>query len=81
MENLSVDALRLLKIPENYFEDAEEEVDSIAGLILEQTGSIPKFKEQIRFKDLLFTIESVGKKSINRVRISIENEKIVETKV
>lgn len=76
-----VDALRLLKIPENYFEDAEEEVDSIAGLILEQTGSIPKFKEQIRFKDLLFTIESVGKKSINRVRISIENEKIVETKV
>ena len=49
----------------------------IAGLILEQTGTIPRFKDQIQYKDLLFTIESVGNKSINRIRICIQDETII----
>ena len=72
-----VDTLRLLKIPETYFDEVEDEVDSIAGLILEQTGTIPRFKDQIQYKDLLFTIESVGNKSINRIRICIQDETII----
>lgn len=73
-----VDAARLLNIPENFFEEMEEDVDSIAGLILETTGSFPKFKEEIEYKSLIFTIESLSKKTINRVRITITDESIIE---
>lgn len=69
-----VDTLRVLNLPDDFFDDVSEEVDTLAGLVLEMQGTIPKFKSEMKFKNILFTVESVGKKSINRLRIKILDE-------
>jgi CBS domain containing-hemolysin-like protein len=51
-----------------------EEYETLAGLILSHTGSIPKEKEKIYIDRFLFTIEKVKKNKIHLVRLEIFKE-------
>jgi gliding motility-associated protein GldE len=63
------DILKIMEIKPGYFDDEKGDADSIGGLILEINGNMPDFRQKISYKDYSMTIESVGRKSINRVRL------------
>jgi CBS domain containing-hemolysin-like protein len=47
----------------------EGEFDSIGGFILDQLGHLPAAGEQVRWRDLDFTVEAVAENRIQRVRV------------
>jgi gliding motility-associated protein GldE len=69
------DVCRILEVDRKVFETENEEIDTIAGLLLELRGGIPRLNEVIRFKDITFTVESVDRRRIKRVKISLPTSK------
>ena len=53
------------------FEDNKGESETIAGFVLEISGSFPKRNTKIKFKNYLFTIEALDKKRIKRLKLTI----------
>ena len=66
------DFYRIIDMDGYEFEDKKGDADTIAGFILEQTGGFPRKGDVIRFLNYSFTIESVDKKRIRRIRFEIE---------
>ena len=58
--------------PFDFFDEIKGESDSLAGLILEIKGTIPEVGDFLKFDRLTFKIESVDKRRIKRVKISID---------
>ena len=52
------------------FEKVKGEAETLGGFILEIAGSLPSLRQKINFKSHQFTIESVDKKRIKRVKVS-----------
>ena len=65
------DFLRIVEGESDYFDDIKGDNDTIAGIILEKTGVIPKTAEEIIFDPYLFIIESVDDRKIKRVKVII----------
>ena len=63
-----VDFLRVVNIPEKDFDDILENVDTLAGLILELNGTFPKQKEIFHYKEYIFQAEEMNKRRIVKVR-------------
>lgn len=61
---------RVIKIDGEQFEQNKGEADTLAGFILEQAGKIPAKNQRVNFQDYEFTIESVDKRRIKRVKVS-----------
>jgi gliding motility-associated protein GldE len=59
-----------LDLEEN-FEKAKGEAETLGGFILETAQSLPKLRQKIYFENVCFTIESVDKKRIKRVKVTI----------
>lgn len=68
------DVYRVLDIDGDPFENAKGESDSLAGLLLELEGRIPKKGETIRFEKLTFTVESADNRKVKRVKITIDRD-------
>ena len=58
------------KFMEN-FEQKKGEADSIAGFIIENTGSLPEKGQKINFENYTFSIESVNDRRINRIKVTL----------
>ena len=67
-----VDACRLMEIDTETFNDKKGEAETLAGLILETAGRIPKNGEEIRLLNYKFTIISVMNNRIEKVKITNE---------
>lgn len=65
------DVYRIIEIDGGEFEDVKGEADTLAGLIIEIEGRIPTKNEKIKFKNLIFTIESADNRKIKRVKITL----------
>ncbi|WP_344787664.1 gliding motility-associated protein GldE [Postechiella marina] len=66
------DFYKVLKIEDNsVFEDHKGESETIAGFVLEISGSFPKRDSKINFKNYVFTIEALDKKRIKRLKLTI----------
>ncbi len=65
------DVYRVTEINGEDYEDAKGEADTLAGLLIEIEGRIPSKNEKIKFKNLLFTIESADNRRIKRVKITV----------
>ncbi len=63
-----VDFLRVANIPEKYFDEMLEDVDTIAGLILELNGTFPKQKQSFKYLDYTFRAEEMNKRRVVKVR-------------
>ncbi len=63
-----VDFLRVVNIPEKDFDDILEDVDTLAGLILELNGTFPKQKELFHYKEYIFQAEEMNKRRIVKIR-------------
>jgi gliding motility-associated protein GldE len=66
------DVYRITETDGEAFEDEKGEADTLAGFIIEIEGRIPTKNEKIKFKNLLFTIESADNRKIKRVKITVE---------
>ncbi len=58
-----------LDLEEN-FEKAKGEAETLGGFILETAQSLPKLRQKIHFENVCFTIESIDKKRIKRVKVT-----------
>jgi len=61
---------RVIKIDGEQFEKHKGEADTLAGFILEQAGKIPGKDQKVSFENYEFTIESVDKRRIKRVKVT-----------
>lgn len=69
------DFYRVVKIEdENDFEERKGESETIAGFVLEIAGNFPKRGETIKFKDYAFEVESLDKKRLKQIKITLPNE-------
>lgn len=65
------DVSRILGIPGDTFDEVRGEADSIAGLILEIVGFIPKIEREITFKDFKLKVVAANEKRIEQVLLTI----------
>ncbi|RMG83452.1 MAG: gliding motility-associated protein GldE [Bacteroidetes bacterium] len=69
------DVCRILGIETNTFDDVRGDADSVAGLILEILGYMPKPDEEIIYKHFKFKVKAVSKRRIERIQITILDHK------
>lgn len=65
------DFCKAVDIPLNEFDDIRGDADSVAGLLLELSGRIPKQDELIDFENYQFKIVSVDENKIENIRVKI----------
>lgn len=65
------DFYRIVSVNEEIFEDRKGEAETLAGLILEILGNFPKKGQKVHFDDCIFTIETVDKKRIKQVKVTL----------
>ncbi|PLB20581.1 MAG: Magnesium and cobalt efflux protein CorC [Flavobacteriaceae bacterium FS1-H7996/R] len=66
------DFYKIIKVEdETVFEDNKGEAETIAGFVLEISGSFPKLNSKILFKNYIFKIEALDKKRIKLIKFTI----------
>lgn len=68
------DLCRIIKVDKNIFDEYKGEAETIAGFILEISRSFPKKNSKINFMKFVFKIESIDKKRIKQIKLSILNK-------
>ena len=69
------DFYRVIKIDNDIeFEEKKGESETIAGFVLEIAGSFPKRGEIILFKEYKFIVESLDKKRLKQIKVTLPNE-------
>lgn len=66
------DVCRIIGLDTSYFDEVKGESDSLAGLVLEMVGHIPKSEYQIVHEDVELKIVSVTNRRIEKIAVSIE---------
>ncbi|MDT0557792.1 gliding motility-associated protein GldE [Ichthyenterobacterium sp. W332] len=66
------DLYKIIPIEDNtIFEERKGEAETIAGFVLEISGSFPRVGSKINFKNYVFTIEGLEKKRIKQIKLTI----------
>jgi len=69
------DFYRVAKVEnEEIFEEQKGESETVAGFVLEIAGNFPKRGEKVRFENYQFTVESLDKKRLKQIKITLPNE-------
>ena len=63
------DFLKVLDLEEDFFNYVKGESETLAGLILELTGEIPKKNHVVKYGNFTFTIESADRRRIREIRV------------
>ncbi len=66
------DFYRIVEVDEDTFEDRKGEAETLAGFILEILGNFPKKGQKIHFSNVYFTVESVDKKRVKQLKVTLE---------
>jgi putative hemolysin len=66
------DFYRIIDVDEDVFESRKGEAETLAGFILEILGNFPKKDQKIHFENCVFTIETVDKKRVKQIKVTIE---------
>jgi putative hemolysin len=66
------DFYRILDCDEENFENEKGEAETLAGFILEVLGNFPKKGQKIPFHNYLFQIETVDKKRVKQIKVTLE---------
>ena len=59
-------------VPADHFDEWQGDSDSIAGLMLEVAGEIPKVNDVLKAGDFEFTILEVDRNRIQKVKVTIQ---------
>ncbi len=69
------DFYRVIKMEnEEDFEEQKGESETIAGFVLEIAGSFPKKGDKVVFKDYQFLVESLDKKRLKQIKVTLPHE-------
>lgn len=66
------DFYRIIDVDESLFEDRKGEAETLAGFLLEIHGNFPKKGHKLTFGNCNFVIETVDKKRIKQIKVTIE---------
>ncbi|RDI11888.1 gliding motility-associated protein GldE [Flavobacterium sp. AG291] len=66
------DFYRITDIEEEEFEEAKGEAETLAGFLLEVWGNFPKKGQKISFNGNIFTVESVDKRRIKQIKVTLK---------
>lgn len=66
------DFYRIIDVDEDVFESKKGEAETLAGFILEILGNFPKKDQKVTFENCVFTIETVDKKRIKQIKVTID---------
>ena len=64
------DFMRIMNVEEGEFEEVKGEAETLAGLVLEINGETPNRRQKIAFDNYIFTIESIDKRRIKRIKVT-----------
>ena len=65
------DMCRILDIDDDHvFEEVRKDADSLAGLVIEIAGKIPKKNEKIKYKNFTFVVEAADKRRVKRIKVT-----------
>ncbi len=65
------DICRVMELPADIFNSVKGESDSLAGLVLELAGDIPKENDTIISGDFQFTVLEIAKNRLQKIKVSI----------
>jgi putative hemolysin len=65
------DVCRILDIDKSSFDKVRGEADSLAGLILENSGQLPKKGAEYRIQGIIFKILAVSKRRIEQIQVTL----------
>jgi gliding motility-associated protein GldE len=68
------DFFKILNLDEEIFDEVKGEAETLAGLILELKGELPRKNEVIPCKGFLFTIKSVDQRRIKQIQVTLGQE-------
>ena len=66
------DFYRIIDVDEDVFESKKGEAETLAGFILEILGNFPKKDQKVTFENCVFTIETVDKKRVKQIKVTID---------
>ena len=66
------DFYRITGVDEDKFEDKKGEAETLAGFLLEISGNFPKKGQKITFNGNIFTVESVDKRRIKQIKVTLK---------
>jgi len=66
------DFYRIVDVNEDIFESHKGEAETLAGFILEILGNFPKKDQKVAFENCVFTIETVDKKRVKQIKVTID---------
>ena len=66
------DFYRIIDVDETLFEGRKGEAETLAGFLLEILGNFPKKGHKLTFENCTFIIETVDKKRIKQIKVSIK---------
>jgi putative hemolysin len=69
-----LDMCDALEVEEEEFEEFMAESGTLAGLILELSGELPKKDAEFKYKNYLFTVLTMEKNRVGRVKLILKNE-------
>ncbi len=70
------DFFKVLQIDDSEFEETTTEAETLAGFILELIGRYPKKNEKINFNNYKFVIESIDKKRIKKIKVTLPKKAV-----
>lgn len=65
------DFYRIVDVDEDVFESHKGEAETLAGFILEILGNFPKKDQKVPFENCVFTVETVDKKRVKQIKVTI----------
>ena len=68
------DVLKTIDGEIDFFDPIKGESDTLAGLILEMKGNIPENGEILNYEQYSFTVESVDRTRVKRIKVTINEQ-------
>lgn len=65
------DFYRVTDVNEEVFEEAKGEAETLGGFLLEISGNFPKKGQKITFNGNIFTVESIDKRRIKQIKVTL----------
>jgi len=67
------DVCKIIGVETSEFDKVRGDADSLAGIVLELVGQIPKIDQEMEFERFNFKIISASKKRVEKIKITIED--------
>lgn len=68
-----IDFCKIMDLSDEEFDEVRGDAETLAGLILEVVGEIPKVGDNVKIKNFTFNIQKADNRRIEQVKVIIEN--------